>query len=1005
MAGPKKQPKSPPVTKGTRNSSPVEPFSATSSETGTTYTALTSLSNQDVAEEKAVKDYKPNARVPIARLPYKLRALPALFVYEVDILAKTADNEANECDGQGADPSSGDPKIKQVLSQRLRQEALCELILTFVEPKFIGRVAIDMDAREGILHGSETVTKQGPTSYLIIPLEESENPADVWLRGRRVEGSILPLSKTKRKQRCQGPVQKEENIVCKMGLGKKLNPGIGGTDGRLYAKCFETIFRTYANLDGRKDFQADSADLLLPNCSYGTAPLGLSKIEPRIRCRPTIKIHGRDHAQVHLDYDLVPTMRKETNLTAVLDDYFLATGSRDAPSKYHIISRLLCGIRVNYKPHSSDEKLSTGQLDGGSVHTGKGLDSSPTLKNVSPASADTAAPDGSFPMTRVIRDIRPAAEMNSIFVETSQGYKSVKDLVGSASTSGVTHQKYPIANIGGKRPFWVPLHDLHVELDQIYRGAGHFTPDLKAALTKLQGHKDLMRDIIAHGQNYIKQALVAPQRSQHKSQTPYQLAVRQTGGGSIIPAKQSRNVDYLVSPRQRRDEANSITTLEEERLTVIYISHDDDGFELKLKERLEGPEQSTFRFTDVRTVHIKSLAELIRQQVDMHSPLMQAVFHPESSVIIGVLDRKNISADAYEEIRAELQRFGDRKPGAVTVCAHKHDLEGCLQRPGRNLFAANLMRKIKLMLGSLVWETKDVDYQRFKFDPGTSIVLGAHISHPDSGATNLCPSVASVVGSVDGNLTLFPGSTRLLQAKEKEGSALPSRYIEGLTDMMKERFEAWQAQSGQKATRPLKVLFYRSAYHIPDGETYVKEIEAIKRAYLEVFWSPLEGESGLAYMVMGKNSHSHTSRTFTTAEPGKEHAAKYQYFLPQGTNTTGLTTEQLAHVTATLNVTAQLGNISSKALPLAYAQKLARRVLDYFRWFSHKDITNFPPIARQAPYDAEDKAKEFKRFVEEYLSTTTKLGQATNERDFVKFRDDDKPLTWNSKLDGKMFYL
>jgi hypothetical protein len=38
----------------------------------------------------------------------------------------------------------------------------------------------------------------------------------------------------------------------------------------------------------------------------------------------------------------------------------------------------------------------------------------------------------------------------------------------------------PYANIGGKRPFWVPLDDLWIDTNQILRHHGHLTQTLKA---------------------------------------------------------------------------------------------------------------------------------------------------------------------------------------------------------------------------------------------------------------------------------------------------------------------------------------------------------------------------------------------------------------------------------------------------------------------------------------------------------------------------------------------
>jgi hypothetical protein len=91
---------------------------------------------------------------------------------------------------------------------------------------------------------------------------------------------------------------------------------------------------------------------------------------------------------------------------------------------------------------------------------------------------------------------------------------------------------------------------------------------------------------------------------------------------------------------------------------------------------------------------------------------------------------------------------------------------------------------------------------------------------------------------------------------------------------------------------------------------------------------------------------------------------------------------------------AQLGPFSAKALPLTYAHKLSHRVFDYFRFLSHKDVTNMPAMARKTEYGEPEnrKGESFMRFVLEYLND-------------AKVRKDGKELLWKPSLDKKMFYL
>lgn len=97
--------------------------------------------------------------------------------------------------------------------------------------------------------------------------------------------------------------------------------------------------------------------------------------------------------------------------------------------------------------------------------------------------------------------------------------------------------------------------------------------------------------------------------------------------------------------------------------------------------------------------------------------------------------------------------------------------------------------------------------------------------------------------------------------------------------------------------------------------------------------------------------------------------------------------------------------LTAKALPLTYAQKLSRRVLDYFHWWSHKDLNNVPVFARQTPYfETKDHAGEaFMSYVEGYLYSKEKKDGIKETK--VPFREDRLKCPWKLELDHKMFYL
>lgn len=142
------------------------------------------------------------------------------------------------------------------------------------------------------------------------------------------------------------------------------------------------------------------------------------------------------------------------------------------------------------------------------------------------------------------------------------------------------------------------------------------------------------------------------------------------------------------------------------------------------------------------------------------------------------------------------------------------------------------------------------------------MVVGAHISHPASSATNHCPSVASVVASTENNPQRYPGSARVQPTfsgtlrKMKNGKlsnkiqhTIQSNIVE-LENMMLERFKAW------KGNQP-KVLFYRDS--VEKDNTKMKalqkvEKEAICNAYKRVF-KPADSETianRITYIMVNK---------------------------------------------------------------------------------------------------------------------------------------------------------
>lgn len=207
----------------------------------------------------------------------------------------------------------------------------------------------------------------------------------------------------------------------------------------------------------------------------------------------------------------------------------------------------------------------------------------------------------------------------------------------------------------------------------------------------------------------------------------------------------------------------------------------------------------------IRHVNMDSVQDLIRQQVPDKSPLKDAT--RDADVIFGIIDSKGWSKEQVERIEAELHRFGERRLGAVTICLKKRSLIGLLETktPEHNM---NPFRKINFMLGNVNFNTISPFHDIKKLEQ--IMYVGAHLSHPESRATEYTPSVASVVASLRSEPILYPGSARL-QTTVREihgGKIIVEDQIQELEAMIVERFQAWRDENGSD-THPLAVVFYR----------------------------------------------------------------------------------------------------------------------------------------------------------------------------------------------------
>lgn len=154
-------------------------------------------------------------------------------------------------------------------------------------------------------------------------------------------------------------------------------------------------------------------------------------------------------------------------------------------------------------------------------------------------------------------------------------------------------------------------------------------------------------------------------------------------------------------------------------------------------------------------------------------------------------------------------------------------------------------------VGHLQGQTFVPDFKRLM--PQGTMVVGADVSHAPSQMTD-CPSVASVVASMDNNFYQFPGSMRLQASKQE--------FIDDLRGMMYERLMVYHSVNDRL---PNNIVFYRDGVG-EDMYDAVRsgEISQIQEAYSDVakkLGKPLPNGSAipLTFVVVGKR---HNTRFF-----------------------------------------------------------------------------------------------------------------------------------------------
>jgi hypothetical protein len=233
---------------------------------------------------------------------------------------------------------------------------------------------------------------------------------------------------------------------------------------------------------------------------------------------------------------------------------------------------------------------------------------------------------------------------------------------------------------------------------------------------------------------------------------------------------------------------------------------------------------------------------------------LQTLYKGKPNTIIAIIDSTGRSASELRNIRAELQKFGNRVIGAVTYCMTEKNLEESMQANVEKIkyFLQRIIEELTVMHGQPLFTTDVLDGTDRVANP---MVIGAHISHPHPGCAEHCPSVAALVGSVDDGLTKFPGSVRLQPTyrsskwHEKHLKRTMESHILDLEDMMVERLNAWKKDHAEAVP---SVVFYRNSIGFLDNTVIETEKNAITTALKTVFSARIS----FTYIVANKCQES-----------------------------------------------------------------------------------------------------------------------------------------------------
>ncbi|KAL8782395.1 MAG: hypothetical protein Q9213_005398 [Squamulea squamosa] len=193
-----------------------------------------------------------------------------------------------------------------------------------------------------------------------------------------------------------------------------------------------------------------------------------------------------------------------------------------------------------------------------------------------------------------------------------------------------------------------------------------------------------------------------------------------------------------------------------------------------------------------------------------------------------------------------IKYIADIKVGLHTVCVVEEKFAN--PRPD---YMANVALKFNLKLGG---NNQKVDYAKLDLLwEGQTMIVGIDVTHPSPGSTDMAPSVAGMVASVDRDLGQWPATLRVQEPEAHE-------LVLDLTIMLKTRLYLWKEKNKQL---PRNILIYRDG--VSEGEYSLvlqTELPLLRKACSDVYSNVEKGPPKITIIIVGKRHHI---RFFPTA--------------------------------------------------------------------------------------------------------------------------------------------